>query len=149
MILDSLSNSMCYAEKHPLFQAAFDFLADKELDRLPPGKYILNADSLYAVVSRDEGRGRDAARLEAHRRYIDIQFVAAGEELIGWRDLSSCRTRAQAYDSGKDIEFFADEPERWVSVPPGSFAIFFPEDAHAPLAGCGPVRKVVVKVAAG
>ena len=42
---------------------------------------------------------------------------------------------------------FGDKPDLWFSLPPGSFAIFFPSDAHAPLAGAGKTMKAVVKIA--
>ncbi|MFH0953756.1 MAG: YhcH/YjgK/YiaL family protein, partial [Verrucomicrobiota bacterium] len=130
------------------FARAFSFLRQAGVADLPPGRHEVDSDRVYAVVGKDTGRGRQGARLEAHRKYIDIQFVVAGHEVIGWEDLRNCRSRRRGYDREKDIEFFTGEPARWVTVPPGSLAIFFPEDAHAPLAGEGPVHKVVVKVAA-
>ena len=43
--------------------------------------------------------------------------------------------------------FFADQPLAWAALPPGKFMIFFPEDAHAPLAGSGDLHKAVMKFA--
>jgi YhcH/YjgK/YiaL family protein len=54
---------------------------------------------------------------------------------------------AEPYDPQKDIAFFADRPDTWIHVPAGRFAIFFPEDAHAPLGGLGLLKKAVVKIA--
>jgi YhcH/YjgK/YiaL family protein len=100
---------------------------------------------MFVILDRQDGRGRDAARLEAHRRYIDIQYTVRGEE-IGWTPRSSCGAADGGFDEGKDIGFFRDAPAAWVRVPPGSFAIFFPEDAHAPLAGRGALVKAIVKI---
>ena len=94
-----------------------------------------------------QGRGAEQALLEFHRRYIDIQFVVAGIDLIGWLPTPSCQRVSTPYDEAKDVGFFYDRPATWLSVAAGQFALFFPEDAHAPLAGQGAVHKAVVKVA--
>jgi biofilm protein TabA len=98
-------------------------------------------------IDHKDGRGRDGARLEVHRKYLDIQLTIDGAEEIGWAPLSSCRQPADSFDEAKDIGFFDSRPDTWLSVPPGRFAIFFPTDAHAPLAGRGLLKKAIVKVA--
>ena len=147
MILDTLSESHRYAVLHPAFAKAFEFLARPDLGALAPGRHVLDGDALYVSVDVKEGRGRDGARLEAHRRYIDIQCTIDGSEEIGWLPVGACRGPVGTLDEAKDIVFFEDRPTTWLSVPPGRFAIFFPEDAHAPLAGRGPLKKAIVKVA--
>jgi len=97
-------------------------------------------------VARESARPRDKAPLEAHRRYIDVQYVLSGADEMGWRALSDCKSPG-GYDAARDIEFFTDEPAAWATVSTGEFAIFFPHDAHAPLTGRGDIHKVVVKVA--
>ncbi|UCE35860.1 MAG: YhcH/YjgK/YiaL family protein [Deltaproteobacteria bacterium] len=92
-------------------------------------------------------RGRKNAKLEAHRQYIDIQFTVAGRDEIGWKPAARCTRHGQEYNEEKDVVFFSDEPDAWVATPAGTFGVFFPEDAHAPLGGTGPIHKVVVKVA--
>lgn len=146
MITDALENAEKYEGLHPGFAAAFAFLRQAGIANLAVGRHEVDGARLYAVVGRDEGRGRGGARLEAHRRYIDIQFTVEGRELIGWADLAACRAGSHGYDEERDLEFFEGTPARWITVPRGSFALFFPDDAHAPLAGEGPVHKVVVKV---
>lgn len=96
---------------------------------------------------------RDDAKLECHRRYIDIQLVLAGVDEMGWRALAECVDPATAYDQTRDIRFFNDPAASWVAVAPGAFCLFFPEDAHAPLVStqkgtsAARIRKVVVKIA--
>jgi biofilm protein TabA len=102
---------------------------------------------MYVLIDHKDGRGEEGARVEAHRRYIDIQYTIDGDELIGWMPLGRCTTPDGDFDATKDVGFFADRPMTWVSVPPGSFAIFFPHDAHAPLAGHGRLEKAIVKIA--
>lgn len=147
VVVDNLVNADRYYDRHPGFRAAFEFLRTQKLDSLTTGRLAIDGERLYAIVSRDKGRGKAAAKLEAHRKYIDIQYVIAGDEVIGVRPAADCRDIAVAYDATRDIGFFADPPVKWVALPPGTFAIFFPEDAHAPLAGEGGLRKVVVKIA--
>ena len=147
MILDTLQNAARHAARHPDFAAAFGFLARADIAALPVGRAEVLGDRVFAIVGKDQGRGREKSPLEAHRKYIDIQYVVSGDEWIGWRDLGTCRESGLGYSTEKEIEFYTAAPETWFQVLPGSFAIFFPGDAHAPLAGTGPVHKVVVKVA--
>lgn len=147
MILTTLADSSRYQHLHPAFAAALTFLNRSDLAQLERGRHALDGDRLYAVVERRDAVGRSAAVLEAHRRYIDLQYTVVGAETMGWRDLASCRNPRSAFEVERDIVFFNDEPVAWVDVPPGYLAVFFPEDAHAPLAGDGPLHKVIVKAA--
>ncbi|MBM3336048.1 YhcH/YjgK/YiaL family protein [Candidatus Sumerlaeota bacterium] len=147
MIVDKLDNAPRYYGVHPGFKAAFEYLKTQHLDSLTTGRREIDGARLYALISRDQGRGKAAAKLEAHRKYIDIQYVIAGDELIGVRPTADCRQVSAAYDPERDIGFFADAPDTWVLLHAGSFVILWPEDAHAPLSGEGEVRKAIVKVA--
>jgi YhcH/YjgK/YiaL family protein len=148
MILDTLSCAQRYAGLHRRFGHAFRFLAETDLDALPSGRTDIDGDDLFVILDRQDGRGRSGARLEAHRRYIDIQYTVHGEEEIGWTPLAACAAPAGPFDGAKDIAFFDDAPRCWLTLPRGSFAIFFPEDAHAPLAATGAVVKAIVKIEA-
>ena len=66
---------------------------------------------------------------------------------MGWRPTADCNDVVTPYGVEKDIAFYADSPETWVATPAGSFCIFLPEDAHAPLVGDGEIHKAVIKVA--
>ena len=147
MILDALTNEERLTKLHPGFAAAFHFLRATGFDQLAEGRREIDGARVYALVVRGQGRGLKGAKLEAHRRYIDIQYSLTGHDVIGWKQISTCRNPAEAYNEAKDIQFFLDAPDSWVTVPQQSFGIFFPEDAHAPMASDGPVHKVVIKVA--
>jgi YhcH/YjgK/YiaL family protein len=147
MIVDQLAQAWRYEELHPLFARAFEFLCRPDLVTLADGKEPIVEDRVFAIIARGQGRGREPSRLEFHRRYIDIQYVVAGSDEIGWLPTSNCRRVASPYDAERDVGFFEDSPVTWLTLPAGHFAIFFPEDAHAPLAGQGPVHKAVIKVA--
>jgi len=147
MILDTLAHAERYRALHPLFERAFDFLRDTDLMALAPGKHDVQGEQIFAIVEACEGRTRAEAKLECHRRYIDIQLVLAGVDEMGWQPVAECLDPQTEYDAARDIRFFNDTPSSWIATPPGAFCLFFPEDAHAPLVGTGMIRKVVVKIA--
>ncbi|TAJ78130.1 MAG: DUF386 domain-containing protein [Gallionellaceae bacterium] len=147
MIFSALSQSSRYAALHPLFQCAFDYIRDTDLFALAPGRYHIVGDDLIAIIEQVPAKTKEMAKLEAHRRYIDIQLVLEGDETMGWKPLADCLNPVSGHSAEKDIRFFRDAPASWVSVPPDHFCIFFPEDAHAPLVGSRQIRKVIFKVA--
>jgi biofilm protein TabA len=147
MIFDILENSDRYLALHAGFAKAFAFLRRPDLRELAVDKYVIDGDRVFALVARDQGRGKNEALLEVHAKYIDIQMVLGETDEMGWRPKSHCRQPAGPYDPTGDIGFFADAPAAWLPVRPGMFAIFFPEDAHLPLISTGLIHKVVVKVA--
>lgn len=147
MIIDHLQRAQRYLSTHPGIRAGVEFLRRPDLKQLAAGRHELDGHRLFAIVALDQGRGREKSLLEFHRKYIDIQYLAVGVDIIGWRPTELCDRIATPYDEEKDIGFFYDRPETWAEVPDGYFAILFPEDAHAPLATTGNVHKVVVKVA--
>ena len=146
MIVAPVANLERYAAVHPRFARAVEFIRRTDLAALAPGRHGVDGDEFYVSIDHQDGRGREAARLEAHRRYIDIQITLSGDEEIGWRPLGHCTRPSGEFSAERDIGFFDDPPDAWVSVPPGLFAVFFPEDAHAPLGGRGHLRKAIVKV---
>ena len=147
MIIDRLENADQYCDMHPAFAKAFAFLKRSDLAELPAERHDIDGDRLFCMISKGPGRPRSEANLEAHRKYIDIQFIIAGDEEMGWKPTADCHTVHTPYDAEKDIEFFKDQPDSWNKVPPGSFAIFLPQDAHAPLVSEGEIHKVVLKIA--
>jgi len=146
ILLDKLDRAEKYYKMHPGFKQAFEFLKSDSLSELPNGKYEIDGDRIYCTISKGIGRSRSEAKLEAHRKYIDIQYIISGIEEMGWSPTAICDNIAEEYDAGKDIMFFNDEPISWTQVPSGSFVIFFPEDAHAPLVGNEEIHKAVVKI---
>lgn len=147
MIFDTITNAGRYAALHPLFPRAFDFIRNTDLTALAPGRYPIVGDDLFVIVESVAGRGREQAKLECHRKYIDIQLVLEGVDEMGWKPLADCREPVADYSAERDIQFFRDAPASWIATPPGVFCIFFPEDAHAPLVADGNIRKVIFKIA--
>ena len=147
MIIDTLSNVDKYFSLNPRFAAAFSYLGKPLVRRMDSVREELDGDRLIALVSRKIGKQQNEAKLEVHRKYIDIQFVLQGIDTMGWKPASDCSEVLAPYDEEKDIGFFADEPSMWCPVHAGSYAIFFPEDAHAPMVSNGEIHKIILKVA--
>lgn len=147
MILDILQKATHYLALNKRIEKAMEFFLRPDLKELPVGKYEIDGEHVFAMVSKDFGRHKDDALLETHEKYIDIQLVLAGTDTMGWKPKSMCKKPTCAYDQEEDIQYFADEPDAWISTKSGSFVIFFPEDAHMPLISSGQIHKVVVKVA--
>lgn len=147
MIFSILTNADRYAVLHPLLPRALEYIRNTDLLALVPGRYPILDKQLFVIVENAAGRTREAAKLECHRKYIDIQLVLEGMDEMGWRALPECTQAVSDYSTEKDIQFFHDAPASWVAVPPGAFCIFFPEDAHAPLVSKGNIRKAIFKIA--
>lgn len=147
MIFSALTDADRCLDLHPLFARAFKFLRSTDLMALAPGRHAIQGEQIFVIVEACAGRTRAEAKLECHRRYIDIQLVLEGIDEMGWKPLSECVNPATDYIEARDIRFFNDAPSSWIATPAGSFCLFFPEDAHAPLVSTGFIRKVVVKIA--
>jgi len=147
MILDILEQARRYSTLHEGFSKAMEFLLRPDLKELPIGKYEIDGERVYAMVSKDFGRKKEVASLETHEKYIDIQVVLEGTDTMGWKPKTLCKNPTGVYDVDEDIQYFADEPDAWIATKNGSFVIFFPEDAHMPLISSGQLHKVVVKIA--
>lgn len=147
MIKDRLENAQQHCNLHPDFERAFSFLLRSDLAQLPADRYDIDGERLFCFISTDQARSRSEAKLEAHRRYIDIQYLIAGREEMGWRLSTDCSQVQIPYDAPKDIVFYDDQPETWTELSPGEFILFFPKDAHAPLVGDGLIHKAVLKIA--
>lgn len=148
MILDRLTNAALYRNVHPLFPQAFQALEKEDWAQWKDGRYELVGSRLYVMVQRYTSKPREQGKWEAHRRYIDIQYVAEGSEQLGWADRDSMRI-VEPYDDTKDV-MFLDAEGSFIKVAAGSFIVFHPQDAHMPgqaLTTPQPVLKVVVKVA--
>ena len=151
-IMNIISDDLQNWKKHPTLLAmadAFGFLSRPDLKDLGTGRHDLNGDDMYALVQRGESRAIESAEFEAHRLYLDIQYLISGEEYIAVTSQKGL-TVSKPYDQSKDIEFYLRPAEyQKIVMHPGRFVVFQPEDAHLP--NChpdrpGPLHKVVMKV---
>lgn len=146
MIHDSLKNTKGVENLHPLFIKAFEFIQNTDFSRLEDGKHEIEGDRLFAAISTITGKNKTEAALETHNKYIDIQLPLSGVETIGWKAGDQLNEIFKPYAEDKDITFFHDTPSSYTTIHPGEFAVYFPEDGHAPGIGEGAIRKVVIKV---
>ena len=147
MIVDHLSNAERYAALGPRFKQAFDFLRTTDLNALEPGRYPLAGDALFALVQNYHTKPTSEGFWEAHRRYIDLQFILQGTERIGYAPLH--RMELESHDEPRDLSVLKGEGD-FLTLTDGCFMLLWPEDAHMPgLQGdqSGPVRKIVFKIA--
>ena len=146
MILDTLSNIDRYASLHPLFPRVIEFIRNSNLNALTVGIHPIIAEQLFVIVEEAHGRSRAEAQLECHRKYIDIQLVLEGRDEMGWKPLAECQQPVSDYSAAKDIQFFTDTADAWISTPANAYCIFFPQDTHAPLVSTGRIRKLIFNV---
>ena len=148
MIVDTLENLEKYAGLNPLFAQAVEFLKSHDLNALEVGKTELQGKNLVVNVAQTNPKTKEQAKLETHNEFIDIQIPLSGIEIMGYTPATSCIPADAAYNAEKDITFFEGLAETYVTVKPGMFAIFFPQDGHAPGVTPEGVKKVIVKVKA-
>jgi len=147
MIVDTLNNASKYFSAHPLFAKAFDYISKTDLANAADGKADI-ADGLKSIFSNSQGKTKEAslAKFECHNKNIDIQVCINGEETIGWKPREKCVIPNGEYNEEKDVQFYNDSPDTFFQLTNGQFAIFFPEDVHAPMIGEGQIKKLVIKV---
>lgn len=147
MILDSLAHLRDYAGVHPHVPQVAAFLEAVDLGTLAVGRHEVGTEGCFALVSEYETIRPEEGFIECHRRYIDIQILLSGLERIGVCRAADCT--AAAYDEEQDLQKLAGEVS-FVTLRPGSFALFFPRDGHMPRLRprdeATRVRKIVVKV---
>ena len=146
MVVDTLENFNKYTVLHPLFSEVSKVLEQLDVNTLKEGKLEIIKDRLYLIYEVAPLRTKEIAKLEVHRKFIDIQIPLINGESMGWKSISQCQEWIQPFDEEKDYGFFHESFESIFAVPKGGFALFFPEDAHAPLLGVGEIKKLVFKV---
>ena len=147
MIIDTIHNAHKYYSIHPLFEKAFAFIKETDTHKEPDGKKDIS-EGLKAIFSNAPGKSAEAslAKFECHDKNIDIQLCINGIETIEWKPREKCVSPKGEYDEAKDVSFFNDAPDMSFQLTNGQFAIFFPEDVHAPMIGDGLIKKLVIKV---
>jgi len=147
MIIDTIKNAPKYFSAHPLFAKAFEYIHQNDLANAADGKSEI-ADGLKAIISNSPGKTKEASlsKFECHNKNIDIQLCIKGVETIGWTPREKCVTPNGDYNTEKDVQLYNDAADTFFQLTDGQFAIFFPEDVHAPMIGEGPIKKLVIKI---
>ena len=140
--------AISYHKNPERWQKAFQYLKTTNLANAGLGKTELDGENLFASVAEYYPKQREEVRYESHEKYIDIQYVIKGEEIMG----ITARDQVigdEAYNEEKDIAFYKSESGEYRQATPANFLIFFPDDMHRPSISTGDsvfVKKVVVKV---
>lgn len=145
MIIDSLKNAKKYYSVHPLFEQAFEWIQSQDLANLEVSKWEI-AEGLKAGSSDKEAYTTETAKFECHNNWLDIQVALAPKETFGYSERSRVSDPAGEYNAEKDVIFWKDKPDTYFDLQFGQFAVFFPEDVHAPQIGEGMIKKLVVKI---
>ena len=147
MIVDKTDNLKLYSHLGSKFQKAFSFITDPELMLFDNGKYEIDGDNVFALVSEYKTKDELDGKLEAHRKYIDLQFLAKGTELIGYAPFNKQELMTE-YNEEKDVAFFKGD-KSFIKMEHGMFAVLFPYELHMPGIKSSireDVKKVVIKI---
>ena len=148
MIIDTLDNLSKYVGVNPLFADVVAFMKSNDLSTMKEGKYPIKDKDLFVNITTAKGKAPDEAVLETHVRMIDIQIPLDGQETYGYTPLTNLPEAD--YNAEKDITKYPDlMAESFIDCQPGMFAIFFPQDGHAPCISMAPeIKKALFKVKA-
>jgi len=147
MITDKLSNAHLYENINKRIQQAFKYLKETDFSKMTTGKYAIQGDELFAIVNEYETKPAEGSYPEVHKKYIDIQYMVSGCELIGYAPFCDAQI-VDDYNEENDIAFFQEETD-FFKLEEGMFAIFFPDDLHMPgiiAQKAIDVKKIVMKV---
>jgi len=147
--INKRSFAVSYYKNKERWDRAFIFLRSSDLSKLEVKRYDIDGDNLYATISEYITKNEEDAKFEAHRKYIDIQYLISGTELMGVSPISQKKDILEPYDTAKDIEFMTVTNSNNYKATPDRFFIFFPSDLHRPGVKAdenSKVRKVVIKV---
>lgn len=139
-------------KKYPeAIQKAVEWLKTNDLEHMEAGKYEIDGKKMYAMISDTKTEPVADRKPEAHKNYIDVQYLVTGEEKLGFVNISEEYVPVTVNEE-KDVLFYAHEDikgESFVNAKPGDFSVFFPSDIHRP--GCAvnepmAIRKAIVKI---
>ncbi|MDR3588991.1 MAG: YhcH/YjgK/YiaL family protein [Negativicutes bacterium] len=134
----------------PLLMKGLRFLKETDFVKAPVGRNEIDGDKMFALVQEYQPDVRENRKAETHAKYIDIQYIVSGEEIMGYANLTGAAEVAEDRLADKDAIFYknlGDETD--IKAGPGMYAIFFPWDIHRPGCMTKPgvtVRKVVLKI---
>ena len=144
-------NKTVFARQYQLnknyWDKAFAFLKEHDLTTMAAGRYAIDSNNVFAIITENPTKDFDSAKWESHRNYIDLHLVISGEEKIGVADIEKLAV-TMPYDASKDlINYFGDG--NFYTAVPGTFFLFFPSDAHRPSITTNsnkPDKKIVIKI---
>ncbi|MBP3511955.1 MAG: YhcH/YjgK/YiaL family protein [Prevotella sp.] len=148
MVIDTLDNLSKYESLNPLFKDVVEYLRNNDINTVEEGKHEIKGADLFVNVTTAKGKTKEEAVMETHKKMIDIQIPLSVAETYGYTPL--CNLPEAEYNAEKDITKMPGiAAESYVTCQPGMFAIFFPQDGHAPcISGEPAIKKAIFKVLA-
>ncbi len=140
----------CKRVLHPAIGKALDYIAGQNLEELAPGSYEIDGKNMYMMLNHTSTKLVEEGRPEIHKKYIDLQYLVKGSEIIGCGCLNDEDKITEDRLEEKDIAFLGScKNEVFLKLEPGNYALFFPNDIHRP--SCGEVKgeplvKAIVKI---
>ena len=144
MIIDKIKNADIYYNLGEKIEKALRYLKEKDFSSMSDGKYEIYGNKIFAMVSRYETKPVNTGVWEAHKKYIDVQYIAEGTEKLGYAPVDIL-TVSEEYSEEKDIMFLNGEGS-YIGAGKGAFLIFYPGDGHMPGLNPGDSKKNVLKV---
>lgn len=150
MIKNSLKYTKNYYNLSDKIRLALEYLDQNDLKERENGRYDILGDDVYINVQDYTSKPEAQGKWEAHRKYIDIQFMIKGSERIGVGEIDNYQT-SETYDETKDLEFLkvSNDKYQFINMNENDFIILYPQDVHMPqIAMDTPfyVKKAVVKI---
>lgn len=145
MIFDTLNHIDQYNQLHPRLYKALTILRDTDFSQMADGRVEVEGSDLYYMLQSYDSK--TTPKIEAHKAYADIQLVLSGREKMGVAPIETMERETEARPE-KDCWLY-DGTVQYLTLTPGTYAILFPGDAHAPglaVDAPEPVRKCVFKV---
>ena len=146
MVIDKIENAKLYAGLGANISKAFKFISNTDLHKIESGKYEIDDGNIFALIQEYDTKSTNDCKLEGHFKFIDVQYIISGVELIGQSTLNNHHQLSK--NDEKDIAFYEGNPT-FFRMNEGMFAIFFPDDLHMPgikLNRSSKVKKLVVKI---
>ena len=139
-------------EHNAVLREVLNYLKNTDFTKMTEGTYNIGDKHITAKLQRYETHNAADCKPESHNKFVDVQFVAEGEELLGWCPISPDLAIAEEYNFAKDVTFYQRlVPESCVVLSERNFAILYPVDIHRPCCSVdednpSKVTKVVVKI---
>lgn len=149
MIFSSIYSRDDFSNYSDAIKRAINYLKDNDFINMEPGVYEIEGKKMYAQVFDTETGAKETKKPEVHEKFLDVQFLASGEEKLGFTPDTGKYEVVEKYEE-RDLIFYKEvENEGFITATPGCFCVFFPFDVHRPAVCVNEVmkiRKVVIKV---
>jgi len=148
MILDKIENIELYFPLGERIKQALVYIRETDFTKLKEGRYYLDSNKLFALVNEYKTKDISECIMEAHKKYIDLQYMYNGCEMIAYSILTNQKP-TKSYDSENDYGLYKPEDFSLIKLEQDTFVVFFPDDLHMPSIKCNEsesIKKIVVKI---